>query len=211
MVQVAWSTSNLKVYTARDGSATVCESCCKTTEPQIDDTTVPDICSKCFGNGLTPLYYTVEISDIISCGGENNTCDGSQLNAGPNGFGLPYKLELVSCSDTGEDWDNSKWIWESGSPPYQEGDRRVTLEGGEGGGGGDIIVIGRCYGAIEENWDIAVAVQAKGVLGGVQCDHIISDGWVSDPVDSEEACTSSRSGYSGRIKWCPYWYPLGCP
>ena len=28
MVQVAWSTSNLKVYTARDGSATVCESCC---------------------------------------------------------------------------------------------------------------------------------------------------------------------------------------
>ena len=52
MVQVAWSTSNLKVYTARDGSATVCESCC-------DGLVEGDDCNVC--DGPTPYYVTVKI------------------------------------------------------------------------------------------------------------------------------------------------------
>jgi len=60
MVQVAWSTSNLKVYTARDGSATVCESCC--------DSMYGEGCYLCDA-GKTPLLITV---NIIS--GSNRVC-----------------------------------------------------------------------------------------------------------------------------------------
>jgi len=55
MVQVAWSTSNLKVYTARDGSATVCESCC---DGFVRGEGCPILC----GSGNTPLHLTVTLS-----------------------------------------------------------------------------------------------------------------------------------------------------
>ena len=60
MVQVAWSTSNLKVYTARDGSATVCESCCALPYP------LGENCGYC-PLDETPKTFQVIISGVTDC------------------------------------------------------------------------------------------------------------------------------------------------
>ena len=65
MVEVAWSTSGLKVYTHRDGSAKVCETCCDGFVQS------PYDCEYCPA-GRTPLEITATISqtsDAVKCCG----------------------------------------------------------------------------------------------------------------------------------------------
>jgi len=76
MVQVAWSTSNLKVYTARDGSATVCESCCAEDGGFVVS---PSACSVCDGLGFnTPKYAYGNLSGVLPIG--TSSGDWSQIN-----------------------------------------------------------------------------------------------------------------------------------
>ena len=77
MVAVAWSTSNLKLFTHRDGSAKVCETCCA------DEIVYSgDDCEYCTA-GTTPTYVTLHISGVAACTcGSRGTGKSVKLTAG---------------------------------------------------------------------------------------------------------------------------------
>ncbi len=63
MVEVAFSTSALKIYTHRDGSAAVCETCCKGVTYELGEP-----CVYC-PTGTTPKTVQAIVTNITDCAG----------------------------------------------------------------------------------------------------------------------------------------------
>ena len=174
MTHIAWDESNLVVL-YNEATKKVCDGCC---------TYAPDLCCPGFGDGGTPLQYTVEIEGVTDCAGAPT---GYQTAV--NGV---WVLDLVECAEEEEE-PSCQWVYKEAE---EDGNVWISFHRAHTIGCAEIGVSAFVW--YNGSWRSVFSSLDRYRHGSGWCDNV-DNRWVS--------CVLGRYGKNGTADF----WPLGWP